>query len=225
MLPKIHKSSICILVSGGLDSAILLGESLKKYTRVYPVYISANLRWEKAERHWLAKMLKSVRNSRLKTLKVLSVPTDDLLSEKHWGLSGPTPDFHASDDSVYLPGRNLLLLSKAGVYCALNGIPRVALGTLVLNSFSDTKMKFFKNMQKAVKWGTGHDLKILAPFASLYKKDILKLVPGFPIEFTFSCIEPEGVWHCGRCAKCAERRQAFQEASIPDPTWYNKIPN
>jgi 7-cyano-7-deazaguanine synthase len=41
-----------------------------------------------------------------------------------------------------------------------------------------------------------------------------------PLECTFSCIDPVGDTHCGRCNKCAERRHAFQIAEIPDLTPY-----
>jgi len=40
------------------------------------------------------------------------------------GITGNgTPGAHAVVDSNYLPGRNLLLLSKAAIYCALQSIP------------------------------------------------------------------------------------------------------
>jgi 7-cyano-7-deazaguanine synthase len=37
---------------------------------------------------------------------------------------------------------------------------------------------------------------------------------------TFSCLAPQGRRHCGRCNKCAERKRAFRQAGIPDPTKY-----
>jgi len=42
----------------------------------------------------------------------------------------------------------------------------------------------------------------------------------FPLEHTFSCIRPDRGLHCGRCSKCHERRVAFGEAGVEDPTEY-----
>jgi 7-cyano-7-deazaguanine synthase len=41
-----------------------------------------------------------------------------------------------------------------------------------------------------------------------------------PWELTFSCIRPIGIRHCGRCNKCEERRRAFADAGVKDPTKY-----
>jgi 7-cyano-7-deazaguanine synthase len=48
----------------------------------------------------------------------------------------------------------------------------------------------------------------------------MRLGRGLPLEQTFSCIRPERDLHCGRCNKCAERRHAFAEADMADPTRY-----
>jgi 7-cyano-7-deazaguanine synthase len=41
---------------------------------------------------------------------------------------------------------------------------------------------------------------------------------------TLSCMQPVGGSHCGRCSKCRERRDAFLEAGIVDPTKYAEKP-
>jgi 7-cyano-7-deazaguanine synthase len=41
-----------------------------------------------------------------------------------------------------------------------------------------------------------------------------------PLVFTLSCIQPLVGRHCGACNKCAERRRAFEQAQLPDPTEY-----
>jgi 7-cyano-7-deazaguanine synthase len=43
---------------------------------------------------------------------------------------------------------------------------------------------------------------------------------GIPLELTLSCMNPRGGLHCGMCSKCRERRDAFNEAGIDDPTRY-----
>jgi 7-cyano-7-deazaguanine synthase len=37
-------------------------------------------------------------------------------------------------------------------------------------------------------------------------------------------MQPRGGLHCGQCSKCRERRDAFQEAGVSDPTAYRQAP-
>ena len=50
--------------------------------------------------------------------------------------------YHTPDEDVYLPGRNIVLLGKAGVYCASAKIERLVLGTLAHNPFPDATPEF-----------------------------------------------------------------------------------
>jgi 7-cyano-7-deazaguanine synthase len=47
---------------------------------------------------------------------------------------------------------------------------------------------------------------------------------GVPLELTLSCMQPADGLHCGRCSKCRERRDAFREAGVEDPTTYAATP-
>jgi 7-cyano-7-deazaguanine synthase len=42
-----------------------------------------------------------------------------------------------------------------------------------------------------------------------------------PLHLTFSCINPIEDRHCGNCNKCAERKNGFAAAGIPDLTAYH----
>jgi 7-cyano-7-deazaguanine synthase len=42
---------------------------------------------------------------------------------------------------------------------------------------------------------------------------------GVPYEETWSCYEG-GEVHCGLCGTCNERKEAFENAGVPDPTRY-----
>jgi len=57
-VPK--NSSIAVLVSGGLDSCVLLAESAKSYRRVWPIYVRQGLVWEEVELYWLRRYLKAI---------------------------------------------------------------------------------------------------------------------------------------------------------------------
>ena len=47
---------------------------------------------------------------------------------------------------------------------------------------------------------------------------------GVPLELTLSCMNPQEGRHCGRCSKCRERRDAFADAGVDDPTAYAVAP-
>ena len=52
------------------------------------------------------------------------------------------------------------------------------------------------------------------------KRQVMELGRQFPLQVTFSCIASGDGRHCGRCNKCAERREAFHRSGIPDATVY-----
>jgi 7-cyano-7-deazaguanine synthase len=130
------------------------------------------------------------------------------------------PDDDTPDEAVYLPGRNLLLLVKSSVWCALNGIPCIALGTLAANPFPDADRQFFTGFSSLAGRALGCPLTVLTPFADRAKYEVLEIGRHLALDLTFSCIAPRLERHCGQCNKCAERRLAFSELNIVDTTEY-----
>ena len=61
---------------------------------------------------------------RVRPLVSLSVDMTDVYPAAHWARTGRAPGYHTPDEDVYLPGRNIVLLGKAGVFCAAAGIGR-----------------------------------------------------------------------------------------------------
>jgi 7-cyano-7-deazaguanine synthase len=220
----VKKSSqdIAVLISGGLDSCILLWDLSRKYRRVYPLYIRSGLRWEAVELYWLRRFLKAIpdwTNSSQKTT-ILNLPVGDLY-HSHWSLTGVhIPDYQSDDLSVYLPGRNFLLLAKAALFCSMNHIKALALGPLKGNPFPDSTGTFFRAFEKAASSGLDYPISILTPYRRLRKEEVIRKGQSLPLELTFSCIHPSEKYHCGLCNKCAERQKAFKRAGIPDKTIY-----
>ena len=110
---------IGLLLSGGLDSSILLGHLLATGRRVQPFYVRSHLLWEGEELAAVGRFLRAIASPGLEELVVLDLPLEDLY-DGHWSLTGRgVPDFASPDTAVYLPGRNALLLIKAALWCRL----------------------------------------------------------------------------------------------------------
>jgi 7-cyano-7-deazaguanine synthase len=215
------RASSVVLVSSGLDSAVLLAHEAAQYD-ARPVYVRSGLAWESAELEMLARLITSRVYSGLKPLAVVDLPMTDVYPADHWALTGNPPAYDTPDEDVYLIGRNLTLLAKAGVVAARSGASRIVLGPLAGNPFPDATPAFFASMAEALSRGLAHGLTVAAPFAALDKAQVIELGArlGVPFELTLSCMNPIQATHCGLCSKCRERRDAFAEAGVLDPTPY-----
>ena len=205
----------------------MLAASEARRGRVQPIYVSAGLAWEAGELAVLDRLLAETPFAgALAPLARLSFTVADLYPATHWALRGEPPAFDTPDEDVYLVGRNVALLSKASIYCARHGIGRVALGPLAGNPFPDATAGFFEAMARALSLGLAHAIVIDAPFASMDKADVIRLGMelGVPLALTLSCMNPQDGLHCGRCSKCRERRDAFADAGVADPTAYAVAP-
>jgi 7-cyano-7-deazaguanine synthase len=223
-LPPPDSGPLAVLVSGGLDSAILLGESLRTHRAVHPLYVRCGLYWEEVEFHHLRQFLRSVQCAALQPLHVLHMPVADIYPS-HWSLSGKdVPDAHSPDEAVFLPGRNVLLLAKAILWCHLHSVSAVALAPLESNPFPDATPAFFAAFGAVVNQAVAGRVQLLQPYLGLHKAEVLRRGRDFPLQWTFSCIRPLQGRHCGACNKCAERQKAFVEAGLPDPTPYHQEP-
>ena len=212
---------IGVLLSGGLDSSILIGHLLAQGRLVQPFYIQCGLYWENTELAAARSFLRVLPTTSLRNLVTLALPLDDVY-QGHWSITGrDIPNADSPDEAVFLPGRNALLIIKAAIWCQLHGVEQLALAPLASNPFSDASDPFFAHLQSALSY-TGRRLEILRPFGNLKKTQVMHLGRDLPLELTFSCISPLHGVHCGRCNKCAERKQAFVAAEMTDPTRYDK---
>ncbi|PIQ85040.1 MAG: 7-cyano-7-deazaguanine synthase [Candidatus Omnitrophica bacterium CG11_big_fil_rev_8_21_14_0_20_45_26] len=219
MIRKSERTAL--LLSGGIDSAILLHRLLQKKCTVYPVYIQSHYLWEHAELYWLKKLLHRLKSSAyLKSLTVLKTRMDDVLKHS-WAINGKAvPGRSSRDEAVYLPGRNLLLIAKVSVFAAQNRISQIALAPLASNPFPDATHRFFRHYAKTLSLAFNTDFTIKTPFRTNRKYRLLQSVPYFPFELTFSCLHPKSYRHCGRCNKCMERKRAFRRSGLEDKTIY-----
>ncbi len=220
-----RQHSSLVLLSGGLDSAVLAAQEAQTYA-VHPVYVAAGLAWESAEQRIVRALLQrppfANAAHRVFPLMRLEFTMKDVYPPSHWALTGTPPAYDTPDEDVYLHGRNVALLSKAAVLAAFKHISRIVVAPLAGNPFPDATPRFFAALSAALSLGLASPIEITAPFAHLHKPDVVRIGAGLgvPFELTLSCMNPSDLTHCGLCSKCRERRDAFQAAGVEDPTVY-----
>lgn len=125
--------------------------------------------------------------------------------------------------STVVPFRNGIMLSIACGLAESRGLKHV----LIANHggdhaiYPDCRPSFINAMDAAMRAGTYVNVEIAAPYTHLSKADIVKRGAKLGVDYgeTYSCYRG-GEHHCGTCGTCSERREAFREAGIPDPTEY-----
>jgi 7-cyano-7-deazaguanine synthase len=153
---------------------------------------------------------------------VLDLPAGDLFPA-HWSITGDgVPDDRTPDEAVSVPARNVLLLAKALVWCHLRGIPSLALASLRTNPFPDATPAFLATFQEAVNQAVRGNVQVRQPYGAMTKAEVMRRGRGLPLGLTFSCLRPHSEQQCGACNKCEERRRAFAEAGMVDPTHYQQ---
>ena len=215
--------STAVLFSAGLDSAVLLAQSAAAGEAPRPVYVSTGLAWEGAEQAAARIVIDALANTgAIPPIVILTADMRDVYPRAHWAVRGEAPAFDTPDEDVYLEGRNVILLAKVGVFMARERIGRVLMGPLAGNPFPDARRAFFDAMERALSIGLATTITVDTPFSTLHKSDVIRLGLSLnvPFELTLSCMQPVQQLHCGRCSKCRERRDAFNEAQVADPTFY-----
>lgn len=131
-----------------------------------------------------------------------------------------TPAF---SQSIIVPFRNAIFLSVAVAYASSINSTRILYGAQLSDAqnYPDCREEFYKSFEKTARLGTDTQIVIDAPFSDKSKSEVIKLGTnlGVPYGLTWSCyLNKES--HCGKCESCRNRKNAFIEAGINDPTKY-----
>lgn len=145
----------------------------------------------------------------------------------------PVPDGHYAEPVMrvtVVPNRNAVFLAVAYGQAVASGAAIVAYGAHGGDHaiYPDCRPGFVRALEAAFvegnAWGPeerGTMPRLLAPFLDQTKADVVRLGAelGAPLGLTWSCYKG-GDLHCGTCATCTERREAFALAGVPDRTPY-----
>ncbi len=116
-----------------------------------------------------------------------------------------------------VPNRNMVLLSVGLAWAASLPFDGVAFGAHggEYTPYPDCQPAFAEAMDRAAAVCDWRPLRVLAPFATWGKGDIVKRGAelGVPFHLTWSCYEG-GETPCGVCGTCVDRATAFAAAGI-----------
>ena len=140
------------------------------------------------------------------------------------------PDGHYAEESMKItvvPNRNAIMISIAAGLAVSRNADRVAVGVHGGDHFiyPDCRPGFAEAMDKAISLGNEgfapDQFGLITPFIDVSKTEIARIGDelGVPWTETWSCYKG-GEIHCGTCGTCVERREAFHEAGVSDPTEY-----
>ena len=139
---------------------------------------------------------------------------------------GNVPEGHYEAENMkatVVPFRNAIMLSIAcGLAESLN-----AEGLVIAAHggdhaiYPDCREDFMRAMGDAMRLGTYAQVELLRPFIAMTKSQIAAEGAQLGVDFarTWSCYKG-GAIHCGKCGTCVERREAFAQAGVKDPTVY-----
>ena len=143
---------------------------------------------------------------------------------------GVIPDGHYEEQSMkktVVPFRNGIFLSLGTGYAESLGANAIAIAAHAGDHtiYPDCREDFLSPMSEAMEKGTYAKIKLLRPFVSMDKTAIVRRGVELKIDYarTWSCYKG-GALHCGTCGTCIERREAFLNAGVADPTRYITTP-
>jgi 7-cyano-7-deazaguanine synthase len=152
----------------------------------------------------------------LSSLKEIFVGVSSLVDDK-------IPMTSSFSQPIIVPFRNAIFLSAAVAYAIATGASRIYYGAQGSDAafYPDCRREFYESFQNTARLGTATEISIKAPFSEISKASLFKLGVelGVPYELTWSCYF-NGPKHCGKCESCINRRRAFKDAGLVDPTEY-----
>jgi len=215
------KEKAIVLLSGGIDSAVSLWWARAKGWDVRPLTFHYFRRppQEVVATHALldASGTQGLREIDLPFLREV----DDLK-----GAGIENKELLASPEG-YIPARNMVFYALAAYEAEPLGARWVIGGHNGSDpeAFPDASPKFFNFFNSMYRLGLwSYDktpVQILLPLSGKSKVEVVKLGLDLkvPLEITWSCYWDRDL-HCGTCASCVERKEAFRALGVEDPIEY-----
>lgn len=196
-----------VLLSGGLDSAVLLADRVRHGDECRA------LTFDYGQRNRYREVGAAAEVAEHYGVRHTVIPLD----RRIFGLSAllgnsEVPDGHAEEpDATEVVGRNMVFLSCGAAYAASAGAACVLFGANAGDraGYPDCRPEFIRHIGDAGYYS--HGVRVAAPYMFADKAEITRLGVelGAPLDLTWSCYN-DFAGPCGRCGACVSRREAAQ---------------
>ena len=220
--------SATVLLSGGLDSTVLLHHVVRSLARprVYALsfHYGQRHRRELDMARWQAAAAGTAVSHTVLDVSFLADLVRGGTALVEGGRAVPDlADLAASQcdqPPTYVPNRNMILLALASAFAEAHGCPEVFYGAQAQDRYGywDCTPEFVTRLNATLALNRRTPVQVVAPFAGWRKSEAVRLGIELGVDFarTWSCYRG-GERPCGTCPTCVERRTAFAEAGIKDP--------
>lgn len=223
-----------VLLSGGLDSSVVLAHALAKGRDCYALSFNYSQRHQvelqsaqtiaehySIPHHTISISPETFQQSSL--VSKLTLPKNRNLEDIS---KGGIPN-------TYVPARNTLFLAYATSYAELIGAKEIYIGVNAMDKYGypDCRPKYLAAFQSLLNLATQQAIKgnppcLVTPLVTWDKTAIIEEGKKLnaPMHLSFSCYDPHEKMHCGQCDACYLRHSGFTNANISDPTQYLNLP-
>jgi len=228
---------VVIGLSGGMDSATLLGHLLEQGAEVHCCTFYYGSKHGKWENRAAENIIDYYQNKRLPifgyAFDLQAVFANLLSTSSLLNSGGDIPEGHYTDitmKSTVVPGRNMIFSSIMASLAESIGAQEVALGVHAGDHhiYPDCRPEFIGALDRAVYLSSDKTVEITTPFVNFTKLDILMAgkvhyKTEVPYHLTRTCYT-DHEFSCGKCGSCVERLEAFSQYGMPDPiTYQNQV--
>lgn len=219
-----------VLSSGGVDSTTCLGMAVKQYGAKNVVALSVSYGQKHTKEIEAAKKVAEyygVERMSLDLEKIFEYSDCSLLKHSTEDIPAESYEEQLKETdgkpvSTYVPFRNGLFLATAASIAISRDCQVIYYGAhsddAAGSAYPDCSSVFNEAMNKAIYEGSGHQVRIEAPFVEMNKAEVVRLGLELkvPYELTWSCYEGKEK-PCGKCGTCIDRQRAFELNGVTDP--------
>lgn len=212
-----------VIYSGGQDSTALLFHCLfqKEYDKVIALtfnYGQNNYKELRASKEIIRRLDEEVQ----KRIKHKVVDISNFFKNVKSSLINDEIEIEENEEipNTFVPGRNIIFLSSAGMLAKEKNIKDVYIGVnqIDFSGYPDCKLEFINSMEETLRIGLEFKINILVPLIHLSKVEIWKFIfdIGEPVyelikNETVSCYEGFKGQGCGNCSACKIRNKSLNK--------------
>lgn len=211
-----------ILLSGGLDSTVMLASALGNGRKCFAISFDYNQRHRVELEAAKAVAAYYQIPHRMIVIDPTYFTASSLVNQDPV-MQGRTPEQinNSGIPNTYVPARNTLFLAYAVGFAEMMQAEEIYFGANVLDQspYPDTRPEYFQAFQALIKFATKQAIQgvipqIMTPFIGMDKRQIIWEGKKWkaPLELTFSCYNPNQARPCGVCDACVLRNEGFANA-------------